>query len=611
MQRLTRLGLAIALVPAGLRTQTAGVAAAMSDLAIPERSSAACECLQRNGVAAVAPLRALLQRPLDADSGGMAQRMAALYVLGRLGRLAVTALPEVRQTFHDQGPAALRQQALWALGELAVASGDPSTCRDARDLLDAQWTQDLDLFTGLVVHRQLELGPWPDVRQVQARLLYRNPELLDVVVAARAVTGGRVSLEPLQQSLWRVLDRAVEDAWLPVRGQWRAAMAAGDLAQAFAERSTLARNATVQRGLLQHWDPLLRRAALVRLVDHAALPVLARADVVPLLWDADARVRLEAAHTLQRWGRAGLVGLVALRQAAVGDAGCKDACNEAATAIRQDVGASLNGKIAAGLLAELDGIARGQRPVAEVAFDSEANEIWSAAVTGARGVTVAARLQLLQLGERRGASGDAAVMAIAATIHDNDPAVVNCALGMLIRRRSSVLQVFPDPEPLMAAAVPPGSPMPGTGFEGLAWILAGPGATVTELIAALQHRFSRVRLRALVELAARGALADASVQRVAARITTVDEGLSMQAPSGGGWSHPVDAELELALGLCEIAGRDTQSYRTLVHGRFGVPPGEVSGWAGKEREAGRLGERLLAVEAMARTTMRAVDLRAR
>jgi hypothetical protein len=80
----------------------------------------------------------------------------------------------------------------------------------------------------------------------------------------------------------------------------------------------------------------------------------------------------------------------------------------------------------------------------------------------------------------------------------------------------------------------------------------------------------------------------------------------MEAPSGGGWTFGVDAELELALGL--VGGRETQRYGTLVHSRFGVPLGEVSGWAAREREAGRLAERLLAIEAMARTTMRAAHL---
>src|SRR5262245_53843204 len=101
------------------------VAEAMADLERPARAAGACEVLLRAGGAAVPPLRALLQQPVEgAGAVDVATRMAALYVLGRLGRDAVSALPEVSEIFRERGAAGLRRQALWTLGELALASGD-------------------------------------------------------------------------------------------------------------------------------------------------------------------------------------------------------------------------------------------------------------------------------------------------------------------------------------------------------------------------------------------------------------------------------------------------------------------------------------------------------
>lgn len=121
--------------------QEPAVAASIAELAQPQRAAVACQALQQQGEAAVAPLRQLLLRANGADPPGEYQLTMALYVLGRLGPLGVPALPEVRDVYFRPGPAALRNQAMWALGELALASRDPRACAAAAELLRAQWTR--------------------------------------------------------------------------------------------------------------------------------------------------------------------------------------------------------------------------------------------------------------------------------------------------------------------------------------------------------------------------------------------------------------------------------------------------------------------------------------
>lgn len=588
----------------------AGAAAAqtpaesIADLARPERAVAACSALQQQGIAAVWPLRHLLQQSRRDDAAiDPTQLSLALYVLGRLGDKAVTALPEVRQIYRDRGPSGLRNQALWALGELALATRDSETCRDAAKLLDDQWTEDLDGFLGMVVARQLELGPWPSQQQLLQALRQHGSDR--VIAASRAVASGRVTGVGLVQPLWELLVAALDDAALPgcVRPAWSAA--AGDLAVALADGCARGDDPIVLRGLLRFWDPDRRRIALAKLIEHPDLPALERADVGPLLFDPGRAVRLQAARTLRSWGRVGLPGLLGLRAAQTGAAGDREfegACREAAEAILTGARAQLTGKIGQALLAELDGIARGGGPAEEFAFDAEATWIWVEVMAGARAAPAATCQALLQLGQRRMLRGEEAARVTAAAVGSCEREVVVAGMALLARLGPKVEDVVPLDRLLYGVVRESLGDMTATAFEGKAWVDAGPAATLPQLRAALSHGMVRVQLRAIVELAGRGELPTS--RQLAALPLHRGQDEAGWLSGGNGACYRDDASWaparQLILGLCGADGSDTASFQELVAERFEVPLAKVPAWLVEERRAGRLHERLLEVEAMLR-----------
>jgi len=121
----------------GALASVAGVAAqerVAADVALLDddtQAAAACDRLLAAGALAVPLLRQLLAGVPERDGERTGERAAsnALYLLGRLADVAATALPEVKECLA-RGSLPVRNQAVWALGQIGARTRDQAVCRE-------------------------------------------------------------------------------------------------------------------------------------------------------------------------------------------------------------------------------------------------------------------------------------------------------------------------------------------------------------------------------------------------------------------------------------------------------------------------------------------------
>jgi hypothetical protein len=527
-------------------------AAEVAQLADPGVAMVASARLVAAGPEAVPALRRLLAAP---DAPGAC---AALYVLGRLGAAARPALPEVEDCL-GLGSLPVRNQALWAVAQIAAATRDRELCRECAACLDLKCTGEQDAFLFDEAHERLQLAlgkplelEWTGGKWTESTWPSYSPGRL--AACAQAVASGVVTATPVQ---WRqfgeLLARAVARHDRPWLDEQRLAPAAGELAAAFVARGDPVAG-DVALGLLRHWDPELRRRGLASL--SAPLAPAAQRAVVDLLWDRDAGVQLAALRTVAGWGAAALPALAPLRQWAEFGGGFGARCGDAA---EQILTAAANGddrRLA--LLREVDEALRGRLvPQKGGRYDATMRAAIGAVLYGCRGVDARALGDLIDLAFARAGAEPAVVDALIHLLDRSDEAVCRTSLTALARLGRTVLDQVPD---FAAVCAGVGG---ADALEAKAQITAGADATLAELCSAIEDPDVRVAIRALAELHARGACAAPMVQRALADYReppppdawTRRSMLFVPYAGGGQWGIDCAAELLFARALaCAAAG---------------------------------------------------------
>jgi hypothetical protein len=334
-----RGSLLAALVAAGmaLPAQNARVAqrvdAALLVLADKTAAPDAVRELQHLGPAVVAPLRARLRAdhvpPLAPEVC-----VQVVHVLGRLDRHAVSALPELRALLRDER-AGVPQQAMWALAMLAPFL-PAAACSDVRNDLATLDPRQLQTMMCCVLLHALQLGDEPSVPKLLEALVEWDAPAIAACRWLKAYPDAHrhehaAFCERLVQRLEAALQRE------PIRwmGPAPGSPVAAELADAWLALTREPLNAATARALLDHDLVDVRRRAVAWMHDHgAALPLLARADLLGRLWDVDATLVEAAARAFAAWGCDGLVALPALRALQRATPGTPaNACGRAADAI--------------------------------------------------------------------------------------------------------------------------------------------------------------------------------------------------------------------------------------------------------------------------------------
>lgn len=576
----------------------------IEDLADPLRAAAAAELLEQVGASAVPALARLIvvpQRYVEPRP----RVLSAIYVLGRLGAQALPAIAALEDAAlaRDEAVAA---QAAWALGEVGVHAA-----AEERDRLAARLDGLLRArFAAQVARERLLLGPAPALGTISAALAAGEAE--PVIAACRVLRPPlpeALCNEPVRQQ-WRQLVHArLAAALQPVAMPWDPAplrFAVGDLASAWLGLGGTEADLVVGRGLLQHFDPLLRRRGLL-LVAAAPEPAFeVRAEVLPLLFDAEAELRQVAASACGRWRRQGLLALAPLRQLGRddGDVGVRMACSSAADEVARSVAAAG----AEAWVAAVDDRLQGRDP-APLPMPSAAAglELLGELLRGAEWCG-AGTLALLLPQPAAGRPAPAALLpAVLRLCANRDPALGAQAAGWLARHGRGAGLRAPDATLFRAAALL--GPTDGCLAEALAWLLAGRDAPPEAVRTALGHPSARVFVRAAAECLARGMAPGADDEAHLRRRLAAPEGLVLlhDPDSGDTLGLGVDFQSEvvaaaaLALHANGRAAIDPFVLRWLQ--RLAPADGDAAAWVERHLAERAHGALLAALEARMRQLM--------
>ncbi len=283
---------------------------ALDDLAVDTLCRDATRRLVNLGAAAVPQLRERLAWPTRREQAPeVTARMAE--ILGRIGRPAILAFPELRDGIREEPPAG--EGAVRALAALS-----PFVTREQRaalraDLVAIARTVDRAAVRMLEVATLLsDDGSTPTVRAYlcEAAEAERMATCRWLVATDGALRDDRSELTTLLAAeLHKVTARAAISWVGPGPGSW----AAPDLATAWLALSAEPLDGAAARGLLASADPDQRLRAVAWMHENGArLPVAERADLVARLWDVDFDVVRATCKALAAWGDAGLVALAPL-----------------------------------------------------------------------------------------------------------------------------------------------------------------------------------------------------------------------------------------------------------------------------------------------------------
>ncbi|HEX5054527.1 MAG TPA: hypothetical protein VFZ65_22295 [Planctomycetota bacterium] len=414
---------------------------AIADLAEPAKVADAVRVLENLGPAVVPALRERLHWSRRPDTPVPVQ-LQALYVLGRLGRDAVQALPEVRDVIGADD-SEVANQALWTLSRLLPFLRDDA-CDAVRDQL-RRMTR-LDGTSLAIAVAQTRLGSEPSPAQMLANLRFRD---VTCIAACRWLVAHADEDFDGRQRVFEALcarrERAMVRELLPWKDRSSERFVAVDLAEAWLAMSKQPLDAMAARALLDHWHVDSRRRAMLWLQDHgAALPLGERADLVGRLWDVDPTIIASTAESFAAWGAAGLVALAPLRlmQRTQANPELAKRCGEAA----ERVCAACRGMAAAdrALLATIDAALQLQPPPAgEPAACTPAGMQLGAEILAAvewSGGDVCSRV--LEACERAGACDATVVRAVFSLVMSQDAAVACAAFACLARRGGAVRSAF-------------------------------------------------------------------------------------------------------------------------------------------------------------------------
>ncbi len=552
----------LALPAAAQRDLTADEERALAALAVPARQWEASRTLVRAGTAALRRLQPVLR---DHRERPATEVSMALLVAGRFGRDAAPLLDTVLEVYRMGLAPELRRQALWAVGQLAPFA--PADVRGAaQTFLQDHFAADGDRFLFACVDERVALGPELQAGALRAVLLEertppaRRIAIGEAIAAARAaeIDGLRGLGELLHELLARRLERPLRPWDVDTSRECEVAPLAA------AAWNLGVRTPTVARGLVQHWDPELRLAALDVLANGAALSRTERWDVVMLLWDAAPMVRDVALATMRGWAD----GLAIAMPAVAGLARSADpALAAAATRAVERWGAEAPPATSAALR-----VLRGESGPAPVGpAGAHDRALLAELVLGCRGSTGGELLRLAPFVREHGLASPDVVDAFLWCTVASDEARAQ-ALRALVAVGPVVAAVRPDvaTELLRSAAVCPGD-LREIGPLAEAWIRAGPAAADAELAAAIAGDHWCAAARGLAEAVRRGAsgawLADAAL---AARdrpfadvfVAQGEDWSRRRGRSGHSWvTKKADPELVAALATLVLLAAGDERWR--------------------------------------------------
>lgn len=582
-----------AALPAQERLQQLMVKA-LADLGDPRSVADACRQLEHAGPRVVPFVRERLHWSQQGATTPT-QRRHLIYVLGRLGEVALPALPELRDILRDQDEL-LATTAAWTLGNLVPFVTDPATLDAIRqDLVAAPPATRRAAPAGRLV-ALLRLGPQPDTGRLLAD--FDRGDHLDAVctwVTAHAAEPFAGRQELLVRMVLR-LDAMMRP--LPVQFDKGARADADDLATAVLALRGGDLDGDTARALLQHWHPDQRLRALLWLQDHGAtMPAPLRGDLVVRLWDDDPGLARRAAQALARWGTAGLVGLLPLRLMAQAhaDEGVRRSCAQAAERVLAATD-ELAAADAAFVLA-IDAACCTGAPVVVAPASAKGLELAATALRYGEWNGATALRAVLATYEGGGECDDA-VDAVYGWLTTRDAPTADVALAWLSRRgpavRRSATRRAEEWARLAFAWVPEASR--GAAIEATAWFELS-GATPGEHDEALHADDQRRVARAIAKGLAAGDGWRPDLAQLRALATAADTPLQLRPRSVGPFrERPITTRFCLGPPLRALAalalassGADLPSHAGLVdelRQRFAVEPASLAAWVAQQRRAG-------------------------
>lgn len=488
---------------------------AVAGLLAPAMQARSCAALESAGARAVPHLRRLLAR-IRGEELPPGQATTALYVLGRLQRTALPALPEVRDAYAFALDVGVRNQAMWAMGQLAPLGEGGDDAAACIRLLRAQGTADLDPFLFRCVELRLLLAIDDRPEGGLSTLAAGGPGA--VAVAEALVARGLTPDAVLRGRLLELLAQATGRLLRPWDRVASVRAAEGPLALV-AWTCFDRRDAATARGLLAHWDPVHRRTGLIALLDGGKLPPVEQLDVVARLWDRDRSVRELALAAVRSWGGEGLVALPSLRAFARdgGEARFAAGCGRAADRLVEEACAGRSAA-AASVVRDVDALLRGDElgAVGPLGHAAEAGAVLAVLATGCYGAAAAVQSAVADYARRRGLVGRAVVDAFLRNLAAGGGQGWQDGLSALSALGPDVARIHPDFEVLILRAWDWSEAEPRLALGAEAEVLAGSAATHAALLAAADSDRWHVALRALIELARRGAADEAAVARAGA-----------------------------------------------------------------------------------------------
>ncbi len=411
--------------------------AALADLEHRDRADDAAVRLENLGAAAVPSLCAMLRWD-HRDRASEAARLQAILVLGRLGRCAVPALPELRELVRTDGQS-LGRQSMWTLSMLAPHL-NPDQCEavlvDLRSVRRNRTTEWMAAVLGKSVALAQDPNPGVLLRCLESYDSTCVAACRWLVVHPDAHADHR---ERVLAALANLLDRSSAREAVRWQANDRGLFAIGDAAEAWLRVAREPLGQRTARALLDHWHKEQRRAAIAWMQEHGGpLPFRQRADLVGRLWDSEPALIEAAADAVATFGRGGLVALPALRlQQQEGPELARAACERAATRILADL-ATLPAIDRDWLLA-IDATLRGETPAApalpctRVGLEAMTEVLYLAQWNRASQLD-----RMLGLVELAGPCRDDTIQSVLGWLTANDTDVVDVACAWLARRGAGV-----------------------------------------------------------------------------------------------------------------------------------------------------------------------------
>ncbi len=285
--------------------------AAFADLNDEAKFAAACERLERAGPRVVEFVRQRLTAEARATAS-FRQIRGLLYVLAKRGKEALPALPELRTMLREIDDLvrdeAMEHSLCWALAAVL-----PFVDREVGMAVLAE-CESMFKRRHEPLHTMCAMAVYAD--DPGDRVLLTDATSTPPFLPAYRWLCARADDFPYDRAQFvEALDahRRTLQACPPYRtGTF---VDASEPTAAWLALSRAPIDALAARALLRHYDPARRLEAATWLREGGIdLPVRERADLVAVLWDPQASVRDAAATTLAAWGKAGIVGLAALRQ---------------------------------------------------------------------------------------------------------------------------------------------------------------------------------------------------------------------------------------------------------------------------------------------------------